>query len=793
MGDGLLDRQQSDGHIVQPSARRRNLACCVAVVVALIVASPYALGSGIDSEDSTSETRIITLQPGDNLIGWVAEPIGIEEVFAAIPEAQLIYRWVASSRTWQYAIRGVGGSLTALEPGMAAMIRIDGARPVQWEQPLTPAKGMVTLYRGVNWVTWVGRDEWPLDQVARGIGKSLVSVRVDDVTWPAPLDAILNDLPVLRRGDPVQVTVSRDLRWLQPTGMMPKIVPVGDISESLQEDIRADVRGVLDFFAEKFAIETDFSTSTVMIYSDFDAAVEHERAGEQPSFGYTPEWLLSSLTSGRTAQGRPWGFWLSACGWMSPVPQPCHGRTYETLAHEWFHLFQSQLSGRRDVRVSPVWMNEGAATWAEWQLPAELRSEGPAENARHWRLERVKRHIAPLGSAGNTYTGWNYDLGSFAVEQLVEVAGIDAAFEFNRQLYPQVVGRERFWEQGDTFQDAFEAAFGLRTTQFYRQYAAWRDTLPMPSRRSNYSPDDVELRGSLHFSDGSPATGFIVLAEPYEGDISAGIERAAVVDDEGNFTLEVAPNTTQRIWLTRQGCELWLTNAGWTMTRPQAGEYRDIDTRQPTGLELPLPEGACENELRARVTTLRGDDRFIEVLLIDAETGNWFPTRLGASGSYTGFAPKAGEYRVRIRLDDCGVFYSRDGVVGTAQDADVLELSSEPVSIEFALPHDMCVWQISGRVVNEVGDAVGGGWIQMQSHGLHSSGEVASNGRFAIEVPDAGDYVLFTGTELPDCYIVYASSGGSADWRQAELIAVADKDITGIVFVVPQNPADLCR
>ena len=524
---------------------RLSLTLLAGLVAILAAGWAFALA---DEANEPMHPAMVTLEPGRNFVGWVSEPIGVDEVFAAIPEATLIYHWDADGRAWRFAIRGVGGPLETMEPGMAAMIRIDGDKPVEWERPLTPAKGMVTLHRGVNWVTWVGRDEWPLDQVARGIGKSLVSIRVGDVTYPAPLDTSVDELPVLSRGDALEVTVSRDLRWFQPTGMMPKIVWVGDISESLQEEITADIRRVLDFFAEEFAIETDFATSTVMIYSDFDAAVEHERAGERPSFGYTPEWLLSSLTSGRTAQGRPWGFWLSACGWISPIPEPCVGRTYETLAHEWFHLFQEQLSAGRDTWISPVWMTEGAATWAELQLPTELRSEGPADDVSRWQLELVKRYTTPLESSGNTYAGgWNYILGAFAVEQLIDIAGFDAAFEFNRQLYPQVVGRERLWEQGDTFEDAFQAAFGLSTTQFYRQYAAWRDTLPKPSQRSNYSPNDVELSGSLHFSDGSPATGFVVLAEPYEGELPAGIERATVVDDEGNFTLEVAPNTTQRI------------------------------------------------------------------------------------------------------------------------------------------------------------------------------------------------------------------------------------------------------
>ena len=762
-------------------------------LVAALSASALSAALANSGEEVASETITATLEPGDNYVGWVSDPISVDEVFAAIPKAALIYTWDADRRGWRSAIRGVGGTLETLEPGMAAVIRIVGDKPVEWQQPLTPAKGMVTLYRGVNWVTWVGRDDWPLDQVARGIGTSLVSIRVGDITYPAPLDSSVGELPALRRGDALQVTVSRDLRWLQPTGMLPDIVFVGDISESLQQEIRADIRRVLDFFAEEFAVETDFSTSTAMIYSDFDAAVEHERDGKQPSFGYTPEWLLSNLTSGRTAQGRPWGFWMSACGWMSPVPEPCHGRTYETLVHEWFHLFQSQLSAERDLWVSPIWMTEGAATWAEWLLPAELRSEGPAESARNWRLERVKRHIAPLESAGNTHTGWNYDLGSFAVEQLVDIVGIDAAFELDRQLYPQTVGDGRRWERGDSFEEAFEAAFGLSTTQFYRQYAAWRDTLPKPSRRSNYSPDDVELSGSLHFSDGSPAAGFIVLAEPYKGEISAGIERATIVDDQGNFTLEVEPDTIQRMWLTRDGCRLWLTDAGWTTTPPREGQYRDIDTRQPTRLDLPLPEGACENELRARVTELRGDDRRIEILLIDVETHGWTNTQLRSSGAYTGFAPKPGQYRVDVMLDNCRLWYFEDGLVASRQVSDVLELSDRPVSIEFPVPHHLCVHQISGRLVTEEGAGVPGIWVLAWNSGAEAFAETAADGAFSITVPDSRDYRLSFGTEFDDCRVRYSSSGATTEESLATRITVADSDVTGIVFRVPQNPADLCR
>ena len=225
----------------------------LSVALFALIAALALVSSVTRAEDAATET--LELQPGDNFVGWVAEPIAVADIFEQVPEATLIYTWSADSRRWRYVIRDVGGSLETLDSGMAAVIRIDGRRTVKWERPLTPAKGMVTLYSGENWVTWNGRDEWPLDQVARGIGTTLVSIEVrgqlyqpDEETTIAPL----------RRGDPLRVTVSRDLHWLQPTGMMPKIVWVGDISQSLKDNMTADIRDLVDYFADTLVWKLTF-------------------------------------------------------------------------------------------------------------------------------------------------------------------------------------------------------------------------------------------------------------------------------------------------------------------------------------------------------------------------------------------------------------------------------------------------------------------------------------------------------------------------------------------------------
>ncbi len=767
-----------------------SLLALGAIVVTILIATTTAQAADADTET-------IELEPGNNFVGWVAEPIAVADIFEQVPDAKLIYTWSADSSSWRYAISGVGGSLDTLDSGMAAVIWISGSDPVEWERPLTPAKGMVTLYSGENWVTWNGRDEWPLDQVARGIGKSLVSIEVRGLAYQPNsniADAIrpLNGDTKIHRGDALRVTVNRDLRWLQPTGMMPNIVWVGDISESVREEITADIRRVVDLFAEEFAVETDFSDTTVMLYNGIDAAVEHEGSMAEPSFGYSPDWLRGTLLSGRTGQARPWGFFMSACGWLTPSPQPCHGQTTETIAHEWFHVFQIHLSGGQDVQVSPVWMNEGSATWAEWQLPNDLRNNS-SEGARRWRLDRVIQTTEPLESAEDGYYGWEYDLGSLAADRLVERSGADALLEYSRQVYPQLFGQERRWIQRSTWQAAFEAAFGLTAAAFYQEFEAWRKTLPEPTKRKNYDPNDVILTGTLHHSDSSPATGFIVIAEEYEGEITVGVERSTIVDEEGTFTLFLAPETIQRIRLKRAGCQLWLTDDGLTVARLQPGEHLDLDTRNLTPLHLTLPEGTCENELRARAISLRNDERPVQVLLIDSETYEWTPTRRGSPGTLIGFAPKPGKYRVWIRLANCGLWYSEGGLVASRQDGDVFELSDQPVSIEFRIPHDLCVHQISGRLLYEDGTAVEGVWLTAYDGGAQSSGQTSAFGDFMITVPVSGDYGLHIATSVADCYVTYSTAGATTEGRQATPITVADEDVTGIQFVVPDDPASLCR
>ena len=68
-----------------------------------------------------------------------------------------------------------------------------------------------------------------------------------------------------------------------------------------------------------------------------------------------------------------------------------------------------------------------------------------------------------------------------------------------------------------------------------------------------------------------------------------------------------------------------------------------------------------------------------------------------------------------------------------------------------------------------------------------------ADGEFSVTVPDDGDYVLSAYFAEEDCWVQYSTSGPTTVWDEATLITVADADVTDIEFVVPTDPASLCR
>ena len=190
-------------------------------------------GADASSEGGNDEELLDGwLQPGDNFVGWLGERLPLTEVFERFPQIESITAWDAPAQREIAAtpLPGVGDRvLSALEPGAAYLIRVGGTEAISWTQPAEPAAGKLQLRAGDNWVAWMGPDDWLLEDMAKGLGVSLVSIELDGYVYEPTFDKSRTDWPRAIRGDALKVTVDRDVIWLQPTYVTPAVHYVGNV------------------------------------------------------------------------------------------------------------------------------------------------------------------------------------------------------------------------------------------------------------------------------------------------------------------------------------------------------------------------------------------------------------------------------------------------------------------------------------------------------------------------------------------------------------------------------------
>ena len=153
--------------------------------------------------------------------------------------------------------------------------------------------------------------------------------------------------------------------------------------------------------------------------------------------------------------------------------------------HSLVHSYQQLLPEYRENTAShsevyldgPAWLLEGGA---EFQTIRSFEMGGSYvyEQRRKWyreRAETVNTHLSQLETYGDLLaTEEGYQLSTMAVELLAAHAGEKAVINYWKLLGP-----------GTTWQDAFEAAFGMTPAQFYPKFAQHRATgfpeLDLPS------------------------------------------------------------------------------------------------------------------------------------------------------------------------------------------------------------------------------------------------------------------------------------------------------------------------
>ena len=153
----------------------------IALIISLAALS-LAAGLGIASADEEPEQpnpSLSILAPGHNYFGWVGPSLSVANLKRRFPE-------IESIRAWD-ALRQKSYEPTNLDPGMGVRVTLSGDDPVEWQRPMTPVKSRVELHRGRNLVAWLGPDNWPIERVVLGIGRSLIQAEWGGVAFDPSL------------------------------------------------------------------------------------------------------------------------------------------------------------------------------------------------------------------------------------------------------------------------------------------------------------------------------------------------------------------------------------------------------------------------------------------------------------------------------------------------------------------------------------------------------------------------------------------------------------------------------
>ena len=653
---------------------------------------------------------------------------------------------------------------------MGLRLRLGGDADYEWTRAITPARGTVTLTAGHNLVSWAGADDVPIDEAVRGVGSALISARLGDGSHRN-----------LNRGDALWVEVARNVRWLQPTNVLPVLEFPGGAPESLKDEIRDELRSVIHYYSVTFGVQADFATYRVLMARSADGLIAYCSAASCSS----PPEILREL-------------WNFAGGWWdgqaAVVKQRYFGCQFcrkNVLSHEYFHVLQTNLTGRGIPGVA--WTTEGIADWSDTN---HALADGHFDSFEHSR--RQAKEVAAKGPTlkeveVNIGT-WHYTLGKLATDQLVERAGQDSPLEFYRLLTQQSSGTNGRWASRIGWQGAFKLAFGITVGEFYEQFDSWQNALPDRKVWVGTGDGDRRLRGRLIRSDGTPIVGARIIAGLGGDDASVTHDYGESVtrtQPDGTFELAVSSDRRYRLRVqlaesheSHRRCTVYWQRSGVTWD-DWGAEWISIGSQDPAHIEFVVPDDWCMRRISGRIVDVEGHG--IEGLQVVAgskltpheDNGPRVLSQL--DGSFEIVVPRAVEYRVTVRTENlggatgCEIHYSRSGATSSRDRAsNVNVIDGDAAGVIIALHEDMCLWKVTGVLLDAADEGIGGATVRLQTDETIVSFPTDSSGGFELTVPEPGEW--FISLKLGACHLYYANGTTVTSNQQASRLML-DRDI----------------
>ncbi|MDE0603721.1 MAG: carboxypeptidase-like regulatory domain-containing protein [bacterium] len=449
------------------------------------------------------------LEPGWNLAGWTGPQTSTLQVFEATPQLEAIYAWSAETQSFRGAVRqepGGHNALETLEPGMGLWIFVEGTERVNWTRPLVAESALVSLADGWNLVSWGGHDGATADDIFSSLGAEPVVAAVWDASRGAFLRASTAtpaDAPPglqVRRGDALWLQTSGREGWLQPGWPAPDVVLAGDPHHRDNDGYLQLVREAQAFYADRYGV----ITSEVTFYF----------VADREAFDDTYRLVRGNLPPAEHCADSGSEVIFIATYVCFPI------------AHEYFHSIQQALSGNNYLG-SPTWIVEGSF-YTDYE---QRYSKGEASTLPI--LQFLWATYGPQVTLETESSYWTEStLGQIAFEWYAGEVGEEAITDYFALL-----------KTSDTWDEAFQRAFGLAPDDFY---AAFED-----HRREVAPPFEWVVTGTVLDREAQPVEGI-------EVGVIAQVEGVPVTSlltptgPDGSFAIEHAPGSGYALLLIYQ-------------------------------------------------------------------------------------------------------------------------------------------------------------------------------------------------------------------------------------------------
>ena len=809
----------------------RRVAVLAAVAVLLLTT---ALGAAIADDPDTITTR---LEPGLNFVGWVGPETPVAELFAAVPEIEVVYAWDASQQEWLVASPRAPATLRTLRtlrPGMGLALRISSQRSVKWSRPFSPASGFVWLSPGLNLVAWTGPDNDAIANAERRFGLSLLSLHrwqreterynAYDPRRPETADAFSAPAP----GDALWIEVQESIAgyWQQPTDSL------ATIRGTLTSDGGAGLAGIEVTAAspvpgDRFYAITDqqgsFATyartdlpytlsfdhpdklSCTLFYSNGAATRERIQATALRAAPDDPIHLQVRIPDGACgweirgklvdSDGSPLAgrLWLSGPGAVADavassdgsfaIPTKTHG-AYTLgirLADDCdVYYRENSVAGDRND-ASPIQI---ADAHVEGLMVVVL-----AGACAHIRGTAVDREGMPL--AGKIIRAYAVD-DSSTYARIAEDGSFSVRVPGNGAYRLVITLRV-----GDTLCDAHYRNGGATAAQNAATALTVTGADVTGVRFVLLAGTCGRLiAGRVVDQKGEPVVGKRIFAHEQVGSSWGYTNLNDTTDAAGLFSITVPTAGPWQLRLRLDTCSFWYVHGkapANTREGSRSASLMWIPGSTRNDITFILPAQGCGWWIQG--TAVDSDGKPLTGMTVEVNYSDrvTYGALIAEDGSFSVAVPRNGSYQLRIYLDnECWVYHHPDGAVSSYDEAGPVQVADADVAnVRFVAPSQRCGWEIRGKLVDAEGSPLAGRTITALS--LASSGrrnaETASDGSFVVLTDANGPQQLHIGL-TDDCRFYYQDGGITFDAAAASPIQITDAHVDGVAISVP---SDTCR